>query len=247
MIRAILQLIRLPNCFTAIPDVWAGWLIIAAAGLPLLAADQVALALTVVGAIGFLSYAGGVAMNDLFDLGHDRANRPERPLPSGRVPLWLGGAISFGPLAVSLALVLWWRPAAWWAVSALIVLIVLYNLLHKNVPVLGLPLMGLCRSANVVVGMSLAGFPTASTTGAFDFRLLILPAVLAVWVLSISVVARLEKRYQLAVRLVPRMILAIALIDALAVLISTGRPELAAAVAIWIIPAALLKRWFAMS
>ena len=41
-------------------------------------------------------YAAGMALNDLFDLEIDRAERPARPLPSGRVSpafaAWIGGA-----------------------------------------------------------------------------------------------------------------------------------------------------------
>ncbi|MGE0432153.1 MAG: UbiA family prenyltransferase [Planctomycetota bacterium] len=240
MLRALFQLIRLPNCFTAIPDVWAGWLI--AGTFAALAADQFAIGLLVVGAVGFLSYAGGVAMNDLFDLRHDREQRPERPLPSGRLSLRAAVLITVLPLVVALGLVLWWRPSAWPAIVVLIVLIVLYNALHKRVPVVGLPLMAACRSANVVVGLSLGGHAWGTSHAAW-----IHPLVLGLWVLSISIVARLERRFGFAIRAVPRMILAIALIDAAAVAIVTGRADLALMVAVWIVPAAYLKRFFAMS
>src|SRR4051794_13901119 len=73
-----LQLIRLPNVFTAAADSLAGWLLVggtladASGWLPLTAASMVL-------------YAAGMALNDLFDLEVDRAERPGRPLPSGRV------------------------------------------------------------------------------------------------------------------------------------------------------------------
>ena len=77
-IRPWLQLIRLPNVVTAAADSLAGWLLatgsIAEPGrwLPLAAASMVL-------------YASGTALNDVFDFEIDRAERPNRPLPSGQV------------------------------------------------------------------------------------------------------------------------------------------------------------------
>ena len=34
-----------------------------------------------------LLYAGGVALNDVYDVDIDRQERPERPIPSGRISL----------------------------------------------------------------------------------------------------------------------------------------------------------------
>ena len=47
-------------------------------------------------------YASGTALNDVFDFEIDRAERPNRPLPSGRVSrraaAWLGGlGLAIGP------------------------------------------------------------------------------------------------------------------------------------------------------
>ena len=47
-------------------------------------------------------YASGTALNDVFDLEVDRAERPGRPLPSGQVSsataAWLGGlGLLLGP------------------------------------------------------------------------------------------------------------------------------------------------------
>ncbi len=73
---AYLELLRPPNVTTAVGDVLAGF---AVAGLgrpwilPWLLASTMCL------------YAGGVVLNDVFDLEIDRVERPERPIPSGRV------------------------------------------------------------------------------------------------------------------------------------------------------------------
>src|SRR5947209_15340499 len=95
-ITAYLQLIRLPNVLTAAADSLAGWLVVGGSlseprhWLPLISASMVL-------------YASGTALNDVFDLEIDRAERPGRPLPSGRVAIriaaWSGGlGLSFGPV-----------------------------------------------------------------------------------------------------------------------------------------------------
>src|SRR5271167_1422843 len=87
-ITAYLQLIRLPNVVTAAADSLTGWLLVTGTlaeprrWLPLVAASMVL-------------YASGTALNDVFDFEVDRAERPNRPLPSGQVSrrtaAWLGG------------------------------------------------------------------------------------------------------------------------------------------------------------
>ena len=80
---AYVQLMRLPNVFTALADVVMGYLFThnpdEGAG-------------TLVGAIPLLvatalMYSAGMVLNDVFDVEVDRVERPERPLPSGRVPV----------------------------------------------------------------------------------------------------------------------------------------------------------------
>src|SRR5690242_2306567 len=77
-IKPYLQLVRLPNVFTAAADSLAGWLLVRGTfetpgrWLPLLAASMAI-------------YAAGIALNDVFDLATDLKERPDRPLPSGQV------------------------------------------------------------------------------------------------------------------------------------------------------------------
>src|SRR5579883_2424802 len=92
-IAAYLRLIRLPNVLTAAADSLAGWLLaggsLAEPGrwLPLTAASMAL-------------YASGTALNDVFDLEVDRAERPGRPLPSGQVSI--GVATGLGALGLLL-------------------------------------------------------------------------------------------------------------------------------------------------
>ena len=74
--RAFLELLRPANVTTALGDVLAGYAIAGLGNLPALP--------WLLGATVCL-YAGGVVLNDVFDFEIDRRERPERPLPSGRI------------------------------------------------------------------------------------------------------------------------------------------------------------------
>ena len=74
--RGYLELLRPANVATALADVLAGY---AVAGLP--GPRYLAWLLPATACL----YAGGVVLNDVFDRDIDRKERPERPIPSGRV------------------------------------------------------------------------------------------------------------------------------------------------------------------
>ena len=77
-LRPWCQLVRLTNVFTAAEDILAGyWLATQSLAwswrLGCLLAASAAL------------YSAGIVLNDLRDIEIDRAQRPDRPLPSGRI------------------------------------------------------------------------------------------------------------------------------------------------------------------
>src|SRR4051812_19951926 len=89
-IKPYLQLIRLPNLFTAAADSLAGWLLVEGSlRLPTRWLPLVATSVAI--------YAAGIVLNDVFDFAIDLEERPSRPLPSGRVSrrfaAWAGGAL----------------------------------------------------------------------------------------------------------------------------------------------------------
>ena len=75
---AWLQLVRLPNVFTAAADVAMGYLVTHDTLRP---ATHFAL----LAAASCLLYLSGMVLNDVFDADADARERPERPIPSGRV------------------------------------------------------------------------------------------------------------------------------------------------------------------
>ena len=153
------QLMRLPNVFTALADVAMGYLF---------THNPDEGARTLVGAIPLLAatalmYSAGMVLNDVFDVEVDRVERPERPLPSGRVPIrrarWLGFEMLVCGAIAGASVGLWThdvRPAA--VAIGLAALIVLYDAVLKKTP-LGPLAMGGCRFLNVLLGMSAAGQP----------------------------------------------------------------------------------------
>ena len=146
-IKPYLQLVRLPNLFTAAADPLAGWLVATGSlddpdrWFPLVAASV-------------LIYAGGIVLNDVFDVEIDRVERPNRPVPSGqvsyRLAAWFGGlALVAGPFVAALS-------GSWvsFAVAALLAVTVLAYDAGMKRTLLGPTFMGACRSGNLLLGFS---------------------------------------------------------------------------------------------
>jgi 4-hydroxybenzoate polyprenyltransferase len=179
-LRALLQLVRLPNVVTAAADSLAGWLLVTGSAaepgrwLPLVSASMIL-------------YASGTALNDVFDLEVDRAERPGRPLPSGqvsaRLAAWLGGlGLLIGP-ALALAS---GSMVSGIVAAALAGCILLYDAGLKHTP-LGPAFMGACRGLNLLLGMTHApelGGPAAWCAS----------AAYALYVAGITLVSRSETR-----------------------------------------------------
>lgn len=145
--RAYLELMRPPNLVTAAADVLAGY---AVAGLPAIARLP-----WLVGA-GVCLYAGGVALNDVCDAAVDAVERPERPIPSGRIGR--GAALRFAVMLLVAGCVLATAaaPVSGALALAIAAAATLYDAWAKHRPVLGPLTMGLCRALNLLLGASAA-------------------------------------------------------------------------------------------
>lgn len=163
VIRGYLDLARLPNVFTAVADVTMGFLIARPPGDEWIPSRWDFGAWAMLAVASSLLYIAGVVLNDVFDLEHDRDNRPERPLPSGRVSaaaarrfgwtlLWLG--VGFGTATGLFTGNLRSGVVATLLGSA----ILLYNGWLKRTP-FGPLSMGLCRLLNVLLGIAAADIP----------------------------------------------------------------------------------------
>ena len=147
--RAYLDLVRLPNLFTAAADVLTGLLY---SGTDLARwTDLVSL----IAASVFL-YAGGVALNDVCDVARDRDERPERPIPSRRISRRVAMRLAMGLLVIGFVFAALISTRAAMIAGLLIVAIVLYDAVLKSMPVAP-AVMGLCRALNLALGMHVAG------------------------------------------------------------------------------------------
>lgn len=151
-LRAVLQLCRIPNVFTAMSNVVAG--VVLARGGEFRLGD-----LQVVGASALL-YLAGMVLNDYFDRAVDAAERPERPIPSGRISANL--AFAFGSLLLVLAALLLrgLSEQVQLVGVGLTAAILAYDMYLKNTP-LGAPSMGLCRTLNVLLGFAVVPWPAS--------------------------------------------------------------------------------------
>jgi 4-hydroxybenzoate polyprenyltransferase len=172
VLRGYLELLRPPNVMTAVADVLAGYAVTRLSNpraLPWL-----------MGATACL-YAGGVVLNDYFDRHLDAVERPERPIPSGRVPAGAAGALGATLLTAGVALASRATMAA--AVVAVLVagFVLLYDTTTKRHGVLGPVNMGACRALNLLLGIAAAPQVMA---GAWPLTLIPLVYIAAVTLVS---------------------------------------------------------------
>jgi len=188
--RAYFELLRFPAVFTAVADVTMGWLVTRGSWDP-----WHVFALLVVASSCL--YLAGMVLNDVFDADVDARERPERPIPSGRIPPAFAQRFGWtlllcGMLPAWLAATLTgaWRPAV--VGTMLAVCVVLYDAVLKRTPAAPL-VMGVCRTLNVLLGMSLA----ASAAAPNVYRPLTMSewgiaAAMGIYVLGITLFARTE-------------------------------------------------------
>jgi 4-hydroxybenzoate polyprenyltransferase len=145
-LRAWLELVRLPAVFSVWSNILAAHLI-ASGGDPRwhLLALQLGISTSV--------YWGGMILNDCFDLSEDRRERPERPLPSGRLAPPSAWAAGSGLLLIGLLLALAAGERVLWVTLLLTAAVLLYDGRLKGGP-LGPLAMGLCRYLNWLLGLA---------------------------------------------------------------------------------------------
>jgi len=102
-------------------------------------------------------YAGGVILNDVFDYKLDLVERPERPIPSGLIPLKLAATYGGIVLLIGILLAFVVHNLSGWIALALATAILLYDALAKKHGFFGPLCMGLCRGINLILGMTLFG------------------------------------------------------------------------------------------
>ena len=184
LLLAYARLARPANLPTAAADIFAG---VAVGGLFAsfaetgLGASEIVDAIYLVLASVFL-YAGGVILNDVFDYKIDKIERPERPIPSGTVPLSAASVYGGAVLAIGVWLAFMVSQFSGILAGALALSILLYDGIAKKHGFFGPLSMGVCRGLNLILGMSLLG----------DLQLWWLAAIPVVYIFAITLISRGE-------------------------------------------------------
>jgi 4-hydroxybenzoate polyprenyltransferase len=197
-LRAWLQLIRVPNLFTVPGDPIAGFMLASCAGTTITLSHLLPCVCT-----SLFLYAGGLISNDLFDIKCDREERPDRPLPSGRIKAKhaIVAAVVLNALGIYSASFV--NMTTFVTALVLAILVLIYNSATKNIPLLGIITMGLCRGVSFMLGVAAAGE-----------SLLFIPALpvfigITLYIAAVTAVAAHEtKKQRISVRRLPWAILA---------------------------------------
>lgn len=178
-------LVRLPNLFTAPPDIVLGATLAVGAGG--VATDAVTVGGLAVASV--LLYAAGTTLNDFFDASEDARERPERPIPSGDVsrPRALGLGLALLLAGIVIAFIAAGTAAG--VVSGVLALtILLYDGMLKGSAV-GFLAMGASRGLNVLLGVTAALPPTSLPPWAVG-----VPVTVAIFITGVTYTAESETR-----------------------------------------------------
>lgn len=184
-ITAWLALLRVPNLLTVPGDPVAGAFLAAAAvgsvpgKNPLLLCPAASLCL----------YAAGLLANDYFDRQEDARERPDRPLPSGRVPA--PAALGVAVLLTAAGLLLAAMAGRSTAATAMVLALAAwgYNAGLKRMRWIGPLTMGLCRAASFLLGAATLGLSALATP-----TVLLSAIALALFIAFVTNIARNETR-----------------------------------------------------
>lgn len=205
---AFFRLLRIPNVFTAWSDTLMAFLVTQGA-FPSSPAGITSLVLLLGATTGL--YLGGMVLNDWFDFAEDQKLRAFRPLPSGQFSLRFAAMLGFGLLVTGVVLavassIVWNLTVARSsalriepiAVTGLLSVaiaaaVLVYNGFLKSTYI-GPVSMGLCRTLNILMGMSFA-LPAsdASPSGVFTAPQLLIAGGIGVYIAGVTWFARREE------------------------------------------------------
>lgn len=186
-LKQYLLLARLPNAFTALSNVLAGYFSLTGPS------DTNIVQLSMLMASSALLYVSGIVFNDYFDLEVDRRERPNRPLPSGRVKKENALALACATMAGANAIAFLVSPASLAISAALSAVILAYDYGAKHGK-LGPAAMGGARFLNVILGASPA-------LGMFmPWSTLFAAGAIFAYVISITILSRKEAGEQSGAR-----------------------------------------------
>jgi len=187
------QLLRAANVFTAISNIIAGYLLVNGQWQPIVPLLMLAI-------VSSCCYLAGMVLNDVFDVKQDAIERPQRPIPSGRISIssasCVGIVLILSALSISVVVSRMVGTFSSVVVTLLLVFaIVNYDSWSKRTW-LGPVNMGVCRFLNVLLGASVASSFTAET------GVWLIASGLGIYTWGITLIARREAANSLRIELV---------------------------------------------
>lgn len=175
---------RIPTVFTALSNILCGYLItqqIPFAALP----QQTHLWLLLLSSAGL--YLGGMVLNDVFDAALDAVERPERPIPSGRISRRAAAIFGSTLLMIGVSCAAMIGQGSLLLAVLIIIAVLLYDSYLKST--VAAPLgMGSCRFLNLMLGAS-AG---TTVTSVWQTTPVTVAAALGIYVIGVTVFAKNE-------------------------------------------------------
>lgn len=149
-----LQLVRPANLVTSATDVLGGVFLATLVSTSHTIAEPAWFGVIWLVCASILLYAGGIAMNDIADVHLDRVERPERPLPSGRISLTRALIFVIILLMTGILLAFLYHWYSGLLAIAITLFSYIYNKWSKHHALIGPLNMGILRGLNLLVGLS---------------------------------------------------------------------------------------------
>lgn len=193
---AYLQLLRIPTVFTAMADIVLGFVLTHHYLYGPLASSETDSLIGWNHPLAFLGllltscslYLAGMVFNDVFDRKQDAAERPGRPIPSGRVSVRSATILGIILMSVGLIASAFVSGVSFQVALLLVAAILGYDSVLKRTP-LGPLAMGSCRCLNVLLGGSLQ---SAWVPHMVSLPLLAAAVGLGLYITGVTVFARTE-------------------------------------------------------
>ncbi len=179
-----LQLLRFPTVFTAISNILCGYLITHRLTIAELA-QQKHLLFLLLSSAGL--YLGGMVLNDVFDANLDAIERPERPIPSGRISRNAAGIFGALLMTIGTACAASAGQGSLLIAALIVIAVLLYDGYLKST--IAAPLgMGTCRFLNLMLGASAA----STVTSVWQTTPMTVAAGLGIYIVGVTVFAKNE-------------------------------------------------------
>jgi len=150
-----LQLMRPANIVTAVADIMAGFAISGLVSGLFTESNWTMLLMLVIATMGL--YGGGIVLNDVFDADIDKLERPERPIPSGKVSIRSAVILAAVLYSIGITMAFGVSSLSGCLAVSIVFFATFYDKYAKHFLIWGPLTMGFCRALNLFLGISAGG------------------------------------------------------------------------------------------